>query len=75
MAHYKRYQTSMPPDTDMSDMAGVPRLVLRDNTKLNYVVSDDNTLWYRNIDRLIQIKPFEVKILDVLLDRKFVSND
>ena len=37
-------RTAMPPDTGMSDMAGVPRLVLRDITKLNYVVSDDNTL-------------------------------
>ena len=26
-------------------------IVLRDITKLSYVVSDDNTLWYRNADR------------------------
>ena len=30
----KRTRTAMPPDTGMSDMAGVPRLVLRDITKL-----------------------------------------
>ena len=58
----KRSRTAMPPVTGMSDMAGVPRLVLRDFTKMNYVVSDDNTLWYKNADRFIQIKPFEVKI-------------
>ena len=71
----KRCRTAMPPDTGMSDMAGVPRLVLRDITKLNYVVSDDNTLWYRNADRFIQIKPCEVKVLDVLKDHKFDPND
>ena len=71
----KRCRTTMPPDTSMSDMAGVPRLVLRDITKLNYVFSDDNTLWYRNADRFIQIKPFEVNVLDVFKDPKFDPND
>ena len=65
----------MPPDTGMSDMAGVPRLVLRDVAKLNYVVSDDNTLWYRNADRFIQIKLCKVKFPDVLKDHKFDPND
>ena len=40
----KRSQTAMPPDKGMPDTAGVPRLFLRDIAKLNYVVSDDNTL-------------------------------
>ena len=70
----KRCRTAIPPDTGMSDMAGVPRLV-PDVTKLNYVVSDDNTLWYRNADRFIQIKPCKVKVLDVLKDHKFDPND
>ena len=35
----KRYRTAMPPDTGMSDMAGVPRLVLRDITKLKPLLS------------------------------------
>ena len=70
----KRSQTAMLPDTGMSDMAGIPRLVLRDITKLNYVVSYDNTLWYRNADRFIKIKPCEVKVLDVLKDHRFVAN-
>ena len=59
----------------MSAAAGVPHIILRDITKLSYVVSDDNTLWYRNADRFIQIKPCEVKVLDVLKDHKFVRND
>ena len=71
----KRTRTAMPPDTGMSVMAGVPRLVLRDITKLNYVVSDDNTRWYKNADRFIQIKPCEVKIHDILKDHKFDPND
>ena len=71
----KRCRTVMPPDTGMSDMAGVPRLVLRDVTKLNYVVSDDNTLCYRNADKFIQIKPCKVKVIDVLKDHKFEPND
>ena len=71
----KRCRTAMPPDTGVSDMAGVPRLVLRDVTKLSYVVSDDNTLWYRNADRFIQIKPCKVKVIDVLKDHKFDPND
>ena len=50
----------------MSATVGVPHIVVRDITKLSYVVSDDNTLWYRNADRLIQIKPCEVKVLDIL---------
>ena len=65
----------MPPDTGMSDIAGFPRLVLRDITKLNYVVSDDNTRWYKNANRSIQIKPYEVTIHDILKDHKFDSND
>ena len=52
--------------TGMSASVGVPHIVLRDITKLIYVVSDDNTLWYRNADRFIQIKPCEVKVLDIL---------
>ena len=62
----------MSPDTGMPDMADVPRLVHRDITKLNNVVSDDNSLWYRNADSFIQIKSFEVKVLDILKDHKFV---
>ena len=46
--------------TGMSATVGVPHIVLRD------IVSDDNTLWYRNADRFIQIKPCEVKVLDIL---------
>ena len=67
----------MSPDTGMSAAAGVPHtgIVLRDITKLSYVVSDDNTLWYRNADRFIRIKPCEVKVVDVLRDHKFVPND
>ena len=61
--------------TGMSATVGVPHIVLRDITKLSYVVSDDNTLWYRNAERFIQIKPCEVKVLDILLDHKFVPND
>ena len=71
----KRCRTAMPPDRGVSDMTGVQRLVLSDITKLNYVVSDDNILWYRNADRFIQIKPCEVKVLDVLKDNKFDPND
>ena len=48
---------------------------LSDITKLSYVVSDDNTLWYRNADRFMQIKPCKVKVLDVLKEHKFVPND
>ena len=65
----------MSPDTGMSAAAGVPHIVLRDITKLSYVVSDDNTLWYRNADRFIRIKPCEVKLVYVLRDHKFVPND
>ena len=65
----------MSPDTGMSAATGVPHIVLRDITKLSYVVSDDNTLWYRNADRFIRIKPCEVKVVDVLRDHKFVPND
>ena len=65
----------MPPATGTSDMTGVPHLLLRDITKINYVVSDDNTLWYKNADRFIQIKLCEVKIHDVLKDYKFDPND
>ena len=71
----KRCLTAMPPDTGMSDIAGVPRLVLMDVTKLNYVVSDDNTRWYKNADRFIQIKPCEVKIHDIFKDHTFDPND
>ena len=60
------WQTGMYPDTDMSAAAGVPHIVLQDITKLSYVVSDDNTLYYRNADRFIHIKPCEVNVLDVL---------
>ena len=48
----------------MSATVGVPHIVLLDITKLSDVVSDDNTLWYRNADRFIQIKPCESKVLD-----------
>ena len=70
----KRSQTGMSPDTGISATVGVPHIVLRDITKLSYVVSDDNTLWYRNADRFLQIKPCEVKVLRVLKDHKFVPN-
>ena len=65
----------MPPNMGMSDMADVPSLVLRDISNLNYLVSDDNILWYRNADRLIQIKPCEEKIHDVLKDYMFDPNE
>ena len=39
-----------------------------------YVVSDEHTLWYRYADRFIQIKPCEVKVLDVLKDHKVDTN-
>ena len=65
----------MSPDTGMSAAAGVPHIVLRDITKLSYVVSDDITLWYRNADRFILINSCEVKVVDVLRDNKFVPND
>ena len=65
----------MSPDTGMPATAGAPHIVLRDITKLRYVNSDDSTLWYRNADRFIQIKPCVVKVLDVLSDHKFVPND
>ena len=52
--------------TGMSATVGVPHIFLRDITKLSYVVSDDNTLWYRNAHRFIQTKPGEVKVLDIL---------
>ena len=42
----KRCWNAMPPDTGMSDMTRVQCLVFRNITKLNYVVSDDSTLWY-----------------------------
>ena len=42
---------------------------------MNYVVSNDNTRWYKNADRFIQIKPCEVKIHDILKDHKFDPND
>ena len=71
----KRSRTGMSPDTGMSAAAGVLHIVLRDITKLCYDVSDDNTLWYRNADRFIRIKPCEVKLVDVLRDHKFVPND
>ena len=71
----KRSQTGMSPDTGMSAATGVPHIVLRDITKLSYVVSDDNTLWYRNADRFVRIKPCELKVVDVLKDHKFVPNN
>ena len=71
----KRSQTGMSPDTGMSAAAGVPHIVIRDITKLSYVVSHDNTLWYRNADRFNRIKSCEVKVVDVLRDHKFVPND
>ena len=74
MKYLKRSQNGMSPDTGMSATVGVPHIVLRDITKLSYVVSYDNTLWYRNADKLIQIKSCEVKVLGVLKDHKFVPN-
>ena len=71
----KRSQTGMSPDTVISATVGVPHIALRDITKLSYVVSDDNTLSYRHADRFIQIKPCNVKVLDVRKDHKFVPND
>ena len=71
----KRSRTGMSPDTGMSAAAGVPHIVLRDITKLAYVVSEYNTLWYRNAYRFINIKPCDVKVVDVLKDHKFVPND
>ena len=62
----KRSQTGMSPDTGMSAPVGVPHIVLRDITKLSYDVSDDNTLWYRNADRFIRIKPCEWRWLTCL---------
>ena len=46
----------MSPDTGMSAEIGVPHVVLRDITNSSHIVSDDNTLWYKNADRFIQIK-------------------
>ena len=51
----KRSKNDISQDTGMSAAVGVPRIILRDNTKLNYVIRDDNILWYRNAD--IFIKP------------------
>ena len=67
----KRSRNGMSPDTGMSVTVGIPHIALRVITKLSYVVSDDNTLWYRNADRFIEIKPCKVKVLDVLKDHKF----
>ena len=39
------------------------------------VMTTDNTRWYKNADKFIQIKPCEVKIHDILKDHKFDPND
>ena len=46
----------MPPDTGTAADVGVPRIVLRDISKFGNIVSDDNSLWYKNADMFIQIK-------------------
>ena len=64
----KRPQTGMSPDTGMSAEVGVRHVVLRDITNSSHIVSDDNTLWYKNADRFIQIKPCQVKVVDHTFD-------
>ena len=71
----KRSQTGMSPDTGMSAEVGVPHVVLRDITNSSHIVSDDNTLWYKNADRFIQIKPCQVKVVDILKDHTFDPTD
>ena len=66
-AHFKKVQNwNVSGNGHISAPVSVQYIDLRDITKLSYAVSDDNTLWYRNADRFIQIKPYEVKVLDVL---------
>ena len=65
----------MSPDTGMSAEVGVPHVVLRDITNSCHTVSDDNTLWYKNADRFIQIKPCQVKVADILKDHTFDPTD
>ena len=71
----KRSQTGMSPDTGMSAEVGVPHVVLRDITNSSHIVSDDNTLWYKNADRFIQIKPCQVKVVDIFKDHTFDPTD
>ena len=59
----------------MAAAVDVPRIVLRDITKVRIIVSDDNSLWYKNADRFIQIKPCKVNVVDVLKDHMFVPTD
>ena len=59
----------------MSAEVGVPHVVLRDITNSIHIVSDDNTLWYKNANRFIQIKPCQVKVVDILKDHTFDPSD
>ena len=67
----KRYQTGMSPDTGMSVDAGVPHVVLWDITSSSNIVNDDNLFWYKDVDRLIQIKPCQVNVVDYFKNHKF----
>ena len=71
----KRSQTAVTPDTGKAAEVGVPRIVLQGITKSGYIVSDDNNLWYKNTDRVIQIKPCDVNVVDVLKDHMFPPSD
>ena len=59
----KRFQTGMFPDTGMSAEVG------------SHIVSDDDTLWYKNADRFIQIKLCQVNFVDILKDHTFDPTD
>ena len=63
------------PDTGMSAEVGVPHVVLRDITNSSNIVRDDKTLWYKNVDRIIQLKPCQVNVVVILKDHTYDPTD
>ena len=51
--------------TGSDRMVGAPRIILRENTNVTYVQSNNCELWYRNYDSNIQIKDSHISLQDI----------
>ena len=47
VAHYKKVSNCHASGQGMAATVGAPRIVLRDIIKSGYIVSDDNSFWYK----------------------------
>jgi hypothetical protein len=52
---------------------GAPRIILRDNTNVTHIQSNNCELWYRNYDSNIQIKDSHISLQYILMNRKQTS--